>query len=76
MDRTNTIKGFEGQDLIFGDTGNDTLGGGANVDRLTGGIGRDVMTGGSERDVFDFNDATGVDRQPSNLPAAFLQMLA
>jgi Ca2+-binding RTX toxin-like protein/subtilisin-like proprotein convertase family protein len=48
----NSLRGWRGDDQLFGDAGNDTLDGGAGNDRLDGGAGIDLMRGGQGNDVY------------------------
>jgi Ca2+-binding RTX toxin-like protein len=55
-----TLRGFAGNDVIYGGAGNDTLKGGAGLDTVRGGAGNDFMLGGADADRL-FGDA-GNDR--------------
>lgn len=68
----NLIRGFGGNDNLYGGYGNDRLEGGkgadilrgaADMDTLIGGAGSDVLTGGTQADDFVFSaaDAKGTD---------------
>ena len=65
-----TIRGGEGNDIIwankgdnmlFGDAGNDRLVGASGNDVIAGGIGNDRMHGGGGNDIFTFCDNWGTD---------------
>ena len=65
-----TIRGGEGNDIIwankgdnwlFGDAGNDRIVGASGNDVIAGGIGNDRMHGGGGNDIFTFCDNWGVD---------------
>ena len=45
------MKGYSGNDTIFGDEGNDKLFGGKGADTLTGGVGKDKLVGGKGADT-------------------------
>lgn len=65
-----TIRGGDGDDviwttkgdsLLFGDDGNDRIVGASGADVIAGGIGNDSMHGGGGNDVFTFCDNWGAD---------------
>ena len=65
-----TIRGGDGDDviwankgdnLLFGDAGNDRIVGASGNDAIAGGIGDDIMHGGGGNDVFTFCDNWGAD---------------
>ena len=65
-----TVRGGEGDDVLwgaaggnqlFGDAGNDRITGGAGNDVIAGGEGDDVLTGGGGADIFTFGGNWGQD---------------
>ena len=60
-DGDDVIWSGDGENLIFGDAGNDRMNGGAGNDVLCGGIGDDRMTGGGGDDIFTFAGNWGKD---------------
>ncbi len=53
----NSLRGWRGDDQLFGDAGDDTLEGGAGNDVLDGGSGSDTLRGGAGDDVYVVDDS-------------------